>query len=194
MKNRNKNKTKQKNLLNIHCFSLIYPVSHDIIEGYHICQAWFPFGESMLTAPGKLIFFHLLGDDIQNKLFYHLPGDNVEVNWPVDSSFLLHFFEDWSDIGFPPVFSHPSNSPWSLKMRAVLQSLLSAPWALVGASHWGSGICVHSSGIWVHRDSLSLLLSHTNEEHDDVKLLWENLYVFHVSGILFSYSKLSCGQ
>jgi len=49
---------------NSHCSPLIYPASHAIIEGYHICQASFPLGESMLTTPDNLLFLHLLHDDL----------------------------------------------------------------------------------------------------------------------------------
>ena len=38
----------------------VYPASHVIVESYQIGQAWFPLGESMLTTPDNLLFFHLL--------------------------------------------------------------------------------------------------------------------------------------
>ena len=39
---------------NIHCSPFIYPASHAIVESYQIGQAWFPLGESTLTAPDNL--------------------------------------------------------------------------------------------------------------------------------------------
>lgn len=47
---------------------------HDITEGHQTGQAWFPLGEFVLTIPDNLLF-HLLGNDIQNKLFHQLPMD-----------------------------------------------------------------------------------------------------------------------
>ena len=52
---------------NIHCSPFIYPASHAMVESYQIGQAWFPFGESMLTTRDNLLFLHLLDDDIQNE-------------------------------------------------------------------------------------------------------------------------------
>ena len=49
---------------NIHGSPLIYLASHAAIESYHIGQAWFPRGESMLTTPDNLLFLHLLDDDL----------------------------------------------------------------------------------------------------------------------------------
>ena len=43
----------------------------------------------MLTAPEKFLFFHLLGDDIQNMLFYHLPRDGDEADWPIVAWIIL---------------------------------------------------------------------------------------------------------
>ena len=57
---------------NIHWPPLTYPVNHDILKDYQIGQAWFALGESMLITPDNLfsfLFFHFLGDSIQNKLF-----------------------------------------------------------------------------------------------------------------------------
>jgi len=60
---------------NIYCCPLIYPASDDITEGYQVGQAWFSYSESTLTTPDNLLFFHLLGDDVQNQLFHYLPRD-----------------------------------------------------------------------------------------------------------------------
>jgi len=69
-------------------------------------------GESMLTSRDNLLFLHLLNDDIQNEVFHHLSRDGGEADQPVVSwDILLALFEDWSDIGFPPVLSHFSGSP-----------------------------------------------------------------------------------
>jgi len=66
----------------------------------------------MLTTPDNLLFFHLLGDYIQDKLFLHLSWDGVEAVWSAISWVLfLALIEDWSDIGFPSVFRHLSCSP-----------------------------------------------------------------------------------
>jgi len=49
----------------------------------------------------------LLGDDIQNELFYHLSRDGGEADQPVVPwVLLLVVFEDWSVIGFPAVLRH----------------------------------------------------------------------------------------
>ena len=74
---------------NIHCSPLIYPASHAIVESYQIGQAWFSLGESILTTPDNLLFLHLLNDDLQNELFYHLFRDGGEAEQPVVSWVLL---------------------------------------------------------------------------------------------------------
>ena len=43
---------------NIYGSPFIYPASHVVVESYQIGQAWFPLGESMLTTPDNLLFFH----------------------------------------------------------------------------------------------------------------------------------------
>ena len=43
---------------NIHSSPFVYPASHVIVESYQIGQASFPLGESMLTTPDNLLFFH----------------------------------------------------------------------------------------------------------------------------------------
>ena len=69
-------------------------------------------GEFVLTILDDLLFFHLLGDDIENKLFHHLPTDGGEVDCLVASLLiLLALFEDGSDTGFPPVCRHISLLP-----------------------------------------------------------------------------------
>jgi len=96
---------------NIHWPPLIYPAGHNVIEGYQSSQARFPLGKSMLTTTLNLLKFHLLGGDIHNKLFYHLPKDRGEADSPVVSQILLlALFEDWSDLDFPPVFRYLSCS------------------------------------------------------------------------------------
>jgi len=37
----------------------------------------------MLTTPDNLLFLHLLNDDTQNELVYHLSRDGGEADWPV---------------------------------------------------------------------------------------------------------------
>ena len=89
------------------------------------------------------LLFHLLRDDIQNKLFHHLPRDRGEADWPVVSWILLVTFEDGMTSGF---FQSSGTSPVFhdlLKVIEARQSLLPAPSVLVGASHWGPWICVH---------------------------------------------------
>lgn len=54
---------------NIQCSSLIYPSTVGVIEGHQVGQEWFTLGESMLTTSENFLFFHLPGDDIQNKQF-----------------------------------------------------------------------------------------------------------------------------
>jgi len=98
---------------NTHCSPLIYLDSDDI-EGYHVGWTWASLDESMLTTSDNLLVFHLLGDDIQNKLFHHLPRDRGEADWPV---WILSpvLFEDWSDIGYPPALKHRFHSQWPFK-------------------------------------------------------------------------------
>ena len=63
-----------------------------------------------------LLLFHLLGDDIQNKLFHHLPRDEGEADGLVVSQlFLPLLLEDWRDNGFPLAFIHLSLSPRPFK-------------------------------------------------------------------------------
>ncbi|XP_072216516.1 uncharacterized protein [Excalfactoria chinensis] len=58
----------------------------------------------------------LSGDGIQHKLFHHLPWDRGEADWPIITRvILLALFEDWGDIGHPPVFRHLPSSPRPLK-------------------------------------------------------------------------------
>ena len=52
----------------------------------------------MLTNPDNL-FFHLLDDDLQDKLLHHLSRDGGEADRPVVPwALLLALFEEWSDI------------------------------------------------------------------------------------------------
>lgn len=46
----------------------------------------------MLTTPDKLLLFHLLGDNIQNKLLHHLHSDGSEANLSTVSQILLALF------------------------------------------------------------------------------------------------------
>ena len=92
-----------------HCSPPIHPACDAIIEGYHVAQALLPLGEPMLTPPNILLLFQLLGDGIHNRLFHHLPRDRGETDWPgVSHILLLALSEDWTDIGYPPVFGHLS--------------------------------------------------------------------------------------
>ena len=101
---------------NIHGSSLIYPASHVIVESYQIGQAWFPLGESVLATPDKLLFLHLLVDDLQDNLLHQLSRDGGEAEWPVVSwVLLLALFEDWSDTGLSPVLGHLSCPAGPLK-------------------------------------------------------------------------------
>jgi len=70
---------------NIHYSLPIYLDSDVIINSYQIGQACFPLGESLLSTPDNLLHFQLLGEGIQNKLFYHLSRDGGEADWPVVS-------------------------------------------------------------------------------------------------------------
>ena len=64
---------------NIPCSPLIYPIGHDMMEGYHISQGRFPLGKPMLTTSDNLLIFHLLGDSMQNQLFHHFLSDGGEA-------------------------------------------------------------------------------------------------------------------
>jgi len=65
-----------------------------------------------MTTPNNDLFFHLLGDDIQNKLFHHFTRDRGEAGRPVVFQvLLLALCEDWSDTGFPLVLKHFPFSP-----------------------------------------------------------------------------------
>ena len=115
---------------NICCSPLICLDSCDFLEGYRFGQAWFPLGESMLTTLDNLPFFLLHGDNIQNKLFHHIPRNGGEAEWPVVSPVLLALFEDWSDTGYSPELGHICCSPRPSKdNRKWLKSLLPAPLA-----------------------------------------------------------------
>jgi len=58
----------------------------------------------VLITPDNLLFLSLLNDGIQNELLHHLSRDEGEAVRPlVPWILLLALFEDWSDIGFPPV-------------------------------------------------------------------------------------------
>jgi len=103
-------------LHSIHCSLLTYPADrdHDIIEGHQISD--FPLENPHCLLLIKLFLFHLLRDDIHNKLFPHLPRDRGEPVWPVVSQLLLlALFEDWSDDGFSPVLRHLMCSPCPFK-------------------------------------------------------------------------------
>ena len=70
----------------------------------------------MLTTLDNLLFSQLSGDGIQDKLFHHLSRDRGEADWPVITwIFLFALFEDWSDIGYPPVFRDLPCCPRPLK-------------------------------------------------------------------------------
>lgn len=62
--------------------------------------------KGLLTTPYNILFFHLHGDDIQNKLFHHLPRTGSEADWTW--LLLIALFEDESDTGYPSVFRHIS--------------------------------------------------------------------------------------
>jgi len=64
----------------------------------------------MLTALNNLLFFHSLGESIQNKLFHHLLGTDVRVT-AVSCILFLALFEDWSDTGFSLVLRYLSHFP-----------------------------------------------------------------------------------
>ena len=70
----------------------------------------------MLTTPDDLLFLHLLNDNLQNELLYHLSRDGGEAEWPVVPwVLLLALFEDWSDTGFSVVPGHLSCPPGPFK-------------------------------------------------------------------------------
>jgi len=70
----------------------------------------------MLTTPDSLLFLHLLRDDIQKELLYHLSSDGGEADQPVVLwVFLLALFEDWSEIDFSSVLRNFSCSPVPFK-------------------------------------------------------------------------------
>ena len=70
----------------------------------------------MLTTRDNLLFLHLLGDDLQDKLLHHLSLHGGEADWPVVPwVLLLALFEDWSDIGLSPVLGHLSCPPGPVK-------------------------------------------------------------------------------
>jgi len=49
--------------------------------------------------------------EIQDK-FHHLSRDRGEADWLIVSQILLlTLFEDWSDIGYPPILRHLSYYP-----------------------------------------------------------------------------------
>lgn len=56
----------------IQCSPLVNSSHHAITEGYYIVQAWFLFGEFMQTTPRDILFFYMLGDDLQKDLFHYL--------------------------------------------------------------------------------------------------------------------------
>lgn len=68
---------------NIHCSPLTYPGGSFLIEGDEVGQAWFAFGESMLTIPGHVLVIHVQRDGFQNKVFCPLSRDWCEAVWPV---------------------------------------------------------------------------------------------------------------
>ena len=57
----------------------MYPAGHAIIEGYRTGQAWFPFGESMLTTADTLLFLQLLKDDSRMSSSITFPGMEVRL-------------------------------------------------------------------------------------------------------------------
>jgi len=66
----------------------------------------------MLTIPDNILFFHLLDEDLQDKLLHHLSWDGGKADWPVVPwVILLALFEDWSDIGLSLVLGHLSCPP-----------------------------------------------------------------------------------
>lgn len=69
----------------------------------------------MLTSPHNLLF-SVLGEGIQNKLFYHLSGNGGETDWPVVFR-ILHLapYEDWNDNVYSSVYRHISHSPRPFK-------------------------------------------------------------------------------
>jgi len=59
---------------------------------------------AILGGPSTL-FFHLLGDDVQNNQFCQIPKDGDKADWHVVSYFVpLALSKGWSGIGFSPIF------------------------------------------------------------------------------------------
>lgn len=50
----------------------------------------------MLTMPNNLLYFQVLGDDLQNELSHHLSMDEGEADWLGVSQILLALSEDMS--------------------------------------------------------------------------------------------------
>lgn len=71
----------------------------------------------MLTImPNGNLFFHLPGDDIQNKLFHHFTRDRGEADRPVVFQvFIVALYKDCDDTGFPSVLKHFPSSPQTFK-------------------------------------------------------------------------------
>lgn len=86
-----------------HCFPLIYPSFHVIVEGCLIGQARFILGESVWTTPDDFLLFYMLCDDLQNDLLHHHSRDGGEADWLEVSQLLFAFFVDGSNISLPPV-------------------------------------------------------------------------------------------
>ena len=95
---------------NIQCSPLIYLISPHLPS--HSCHHrrlsdWSSKSSPWWIHVGNLLFLHLLRDDIQNELFYHLSRGTGEADWPVVPwVLLLALFAERRDAGLPPVLGH----------------------------------------------------------------------------------------
>lgn len=65
---------------NIHCSPLTDPSSHAIVEDCQIGQAWFSLGESMLTVPNYLLFFHMKVCSSWQKAMWRVSLNGIATN------------------------------------------------------------------------------------------------------------------
>lgn len=94
--------------------TLICPTGHDVTNGCQIDQAGLPLDESTLTIPDNLLFFHMLGDGIQDKLFHRLPKNGGWLAGSLPSP-LSCISKDWSDTEFPLLLRHFFRFLWPVK-------------------------------------------------------------------------------
>lgn len=112
----------QAKINNTHCSPLNHLACYLIVEGYQVCQDWFPIFKSTVTTFNHLSVLNIFGEGDKDYLLCHLPRYRGKANWPiVPSILLLADFEDRCDICLVPAFGNLPEPSWPFKVTGLPQ-------------------------------------------------------------------------